>query len=290
MIMDDIDISALFSPSARKFCVVLGTNEIASAVAARLAKARFAVVMSHDAFPPTIRRGMAFHDALYGDRARVDGVDGCRAETLLELAASAGRDKSVALTTMQMSDLLAIRPIDVLIDARMQKHRITPDYRHFVRLAIGLGPNFIVGENCDVAVETRPDLNGELIEAGGTKAPDGAARLLGGVGRERFVYTERAGVWRTPLDVGMRAFRGYVLGHLDGHPINAPMDGLLRGVARDGTWMPAGVKLLEVDSRGRRAQWTGVDARGRAIADAVFRAVKARVAEKRGVARQTVAC
>ena len=191
--MDQLGFRALYAPTARKFAVVLGTNEIASAVAARLARARFAVAMSHDPFPPTIRRGMAFHDALYGDRARVDGVDGVRVDTAMELASASMRDKCVAVTTMHLSDLLALRPIDVLVDARMQKNRVTPDYRHYVRLAIGLGPNFIVGENCDIAVETRPDRTGGLVESGETRMDDGKPRMLGGVGRERFVYTDRAG-------------------------------------------------------------------------------------------------
>ncbi len=285
--MDQLGFRALYAPTARKFAMVLGTNEIASAVAARLARARFAVAMSHDPFPPTIRRGMAFHDALYGDRARVDGVDGVRVDTAMELASASMRDKCVAVTTMHLSDLLALRPIDVLVDARMQKNRVTPDYRHYVRLAIGLGPNFIVGENCDIAVETRPDRTGGLVESGETRMDDGKPRLLGGVGRERFVYTDRAGLWRTPLDIGMRAFRGYVVGHLDAAPVRAPLDGILRGLARDGTMIAAGVKLLEVDGRGRRAQWTGVDARGRMIAEAVHFAVKARTIESRAAARQT---
>ena len=63
---------------------------------------------------------------------------------------------SVAVTPMQLSDLLALRRIAVLIDARMHKRRVTPDFRFYVGLAVGLGPNFIVGENCDVAIETRP--------------------------------------------------------------------------------------------------------------------------------------
>jgi xanthine dehydrogenase accessory factor len=286
--MDQLDFCALYAPTARKFAVVLGANEIASAIAARLARARYAVAMSHDPFPPTIRRGMAFHDALYGDRARVDGVDGVRVDTAVELASASMRDKCVAVTTMHLSDLLALRPIDVLVDARLQKNRVTPDYRHYVRLAIGLGPNFIVGENCDIAVETRPDQTGGLVESGETCTADGKPRLLGGVGGERFVYTDRVGIWRTPLDIGMRAFRGYVVGHIDSTPVRAPMDGILRGLARDETMMPAGVKLLEVDGRGRRARWTGVDARGRTIAEAVRLAVKARAIERRAGARQTV--
>ena len=115
--------------------------------------------------------------------------------------------------------------------------------------------------------------NGAIVADGATDAADGAARPLGGVGSERFVYTDREGLWHTPLDIGMRVFKGFVLGHLDGLPVHAPIDGVLRGVARDATRVPAGVKLLEIDPRGRKAKWTGMDERGRGIADATLAAI-----------------
>ncbi len=60
---------------------------------------------------------------------------------------------------------------------------------------------------------------------------------------------------------------------LDGLPIQAPMDGFLRGIARDGVHAALGVKLVEIDPRGRASNWTGTDERGRAIAEAVVRAI-----------------
>ena len=63
------------------------------------------------------------------------------------------------------------------------------------------------------------------------------------------------------------------MGHLGGEVVRAPFDGILRGVVRDGTEVPAGVKLLEVDPRGRGASWTGTDSRARIIATAVTKAV-----------------
>jgi hypothetical protein len=49
------------------FAVILGTNEIASAVAVYLHRAGYRVVLSHDPVPPVIRRKMAFHDALFDE-------------------------------------------------------------------------------------------------------------------------------------------------------------------------------------------------------------------------------
>ena len=54
---------------------------------------------------------------------------------------------------------------------------------------------------------------------------------------------------------------------------------------RDGTEVPSGVKLLEIDSRGRQASWTGIDSRGQLIANAVAEAISlhaANLAEKTG--------
>jgi hypothetical protein len=271
--------AAFFASSAQPLAIVLGTNEIASAVAVKLRKAQFNVILSHDPYPPVIRRGMAFYDALFDDRAVIDGVLGQRVETAIEIAEIIADENCVAVTPLQLSDLLALRRIPVLIDARMQKRRVTPDFRFYVGLAVGLGPNFIVGENCDVAIETRPLKSGAIVEKGATDDFDGVPSLLGGVGKERFVYAPTDGIWHTPVDIGTRVFRDLSLGNFDGQTVAAPIDGVLRGLARDGVFVPAGVKLLEVDPRGRRAKWTGIDTRSRVMADATVQAI--RQAQKR---------
>lgn len=270
-----------FNPGqSAPLAVVLGTNEIASAVAVHLQAAGYGVVLSHDSFPPVIRRAMAFHDALFGDQAIVERVEAERAETTMEIVSVLSRPCHVAVSPLQLTDLIASFSPRVLVDARMQKLRVTPDYRGIVRLTIGLGPNFAVGVNCDIAVETRPARNGTLVERGRTDPADGMARALGGVGAERFVYSDRQGRWHTRIEIGMRTFKGFVLGHLDGLPVHAPMDGVIRGIVRDSTLVPAGVKLLEIDARGRYAKWTGIDERCRAIAEATMKAIRVRASQR----------
>ncbi len=274
--MSDVLFAPLFLTEARPLAIILGTNEIASAAAVRLNWEGNLVILSHDPFPPVIRRGMAFHDALFEDYAQVDGITGERAENLVEIADVLAKPGHVVVTPLQLTDLIALRSPDALIDARMQKHRVTPDLRGISRLTVGFGPNFEVGINCDIAIETHPARTGKLVENGATEPADGVARDLGGVGRGRFVYSDRAGVWRTAVDIGMRIFKGMALGNHDGAPIFAPMDGYLRGIARDATFVPQGVKLLEIDPRGRAASWTGSDQRGRAIAEATVKAIRIR--------------
>jgi len=261
------------------FAVILGTNEIASAVAIELFRYGYGVVLSHDPLPPVIRRKMAFHDALFDDPVTVAGVSARRVDRGIEILSELRSLEAVLITELGLLDLMVVRTLDVLVDARMQKYRLTPDLRRLARLTIGLGPGFTAGTNCDFAIETHPAQTARIIRCGGTVAPDGIARQLGNAGKERLVYSAAPGRWHTAVEIGSRIFKDFIVGHLGGEAIRAPFDGILRGVVRDGTEVPEGVKLLEIDPRGRRASWSGIDGRARTIAAAVTRAVSIHNAE-----------
>jgi xanthine dehydrogenase accessory factor len=220
-----------------------------------------------------IRRKMAFHDALFDDAVSVAGVVARRADTGLEIRARLGRVPGVVITELGLLDLIVLRSLDLLVDARMQKYLATPDLRRLARLTIGVGPGFCGGANCDVAIETRPGKAGQIIQHGPADPPDGVSRRLGNHWGERFVRSEFSGRWKTAIEIGTRVFKDFVVGHLGNMPVRAPFDGVLRGIVRDGTEVPAGVKLLEIDSRGRKASWTGLDSRGQLIANAVAKAI-----------------
>jgi hypothetical protein len=231
---------------------------------------------------------MAFHDALFGDRALVEDIEGERAEDAVTLVTVLANPVRVAVTRLGLVDLIAIRSPHILVDARMQKHRITPDLRSLAPVTVGLGPHFRVDANCDIAVETRPIKIGRLVTDGETDAADGKASCLGEVGAERFVYSDRSGLWHTPLEIGMRVFKGVVLGRLDGLSVVSPLDGILRGIVRDGSEVPPGVKLIEVDPRGRKAKWTGIDDRSRTIAMATLDAIRLKLANPAKVPTRSI--
>jgi xanthine dehydrogenase accessory factor len=267
-----------FRSDPSPFAIILGTNEIASAVAVHLRRIGWSVILSHDPLLPVIRRAMAFHDALFDDRPMVEEIQGERVETAREIAHAVDLPKRVAVTWLGLADLLAFGSPLVLVDARMQKHHVIPDLRNLAGITVGLGPNFAVGINCDIAVETQPNQCGLVIKAGRTRAPDGRSRLLGGVGAERFVYSDQIGRWHTPVEIGTRVFKGVVLGYLDRLLVRSPIDGVVRGIVRDGIDVPAYVKLLEIDPRGRDASWTGMDEHGRRVAKATVNAIRIKVA------------
>ena len=151
--------------------VILGTNEIASAVAVNLYRSGYCVVLSHDPLPPVIRRKMAFHDVLFDDPVTIAGVEAWRADNGLEILSRFGRSKGVIITELGLLDLIVLRTLDILVDARMQKYQVTPDLRRLARFTIGLGPGFTAGTNCefrhrDPAVKGGADPSAGLYRCG----------------------------------------------------------------------------------------------------------------------------
>lgn len=256
--------------------VILGTNEIASAVAVHLHRDGYGVIMSHDPQPPVIRRKMAFHDVLFGDDVTIAGVAAERADTSLDIRARLGRTSNILITELGLLDLIVISALDVLVDARMQKYLVKPDLRRLARSAVGLGPGFAGDTNCDIAIETHPAKAGRIIRSGSTASADGQPSRLGNIAAERFARAEVGGRWHTAIEIGTRVFKDFVVGHLGNTPVRAPFDGVLRGVVRDGIEVPAGAKLLEIDPRGRRANVTNIDVRVAQIARAVAKALATR--------------
>jgi xanthine dehydrogenase accessory factor len=249
----------------RSYAVVLGTNEIATALGIALRRAGWSVVLAHDPNPPVLRRGMSFHDALFGDPAVIDGVAAWRADTALELIAAVARGSGAIVTRLGLLDLIVLDRLDVLVDARMQPAAAAPpDLRWLARVSVGLGPAFLAGANCDIAVGP--------AQAGAARPAEAKAR--------RWVHAPAQGVWRTPVEIGTHIFRDFVLGHLDGAPIRSPIDGVITGAVRDGAEVWAGVELAEIDRRVRKARWRGLDDRGRAFAVATLAAIRERDARQ----------
>jgi xanthine dehydrogenase accessory factor len=64
-----------------------------------------------------------------------------------------------------------------------------------------------------------------------------------------------------------------VIGHVAGHPVTARLDGILRGLIRPGTAVVRGLKLGDIDSRGRREYCDTISDKARAIAGAALEGV-----------------
>lgn len=263
-----------FKPSGRvPIAVVLGTNDVASAVGRALFLAGYGVVLSRDPAQPVLRRTMAYDDALIYGSACLESVEARAAETLVDILNACTDRTAICATVMELGELLCLGLIDVLVDARMRMRTLKVDIRPFARATVGLGPGFTAGRHVDVAVETAPEAIG-VLRAGAPLAAHGRSAPLSGAGRERFARAPAAGLWATVHAIGDAVVAGEVVGNCADIPVLAPLAGRLRGLVRDGVDVPAASKLAEVDpAMGGAPSWIGLADRPRRIGDAVLEAL-----------------
>jgi xanthine dehydrogenase accessory factor len=255
--------------------LVRGSGDIGSAVAHTLFEANYSVVIHDSGKPSATRRKMAFCDAIFDGYALLAGVSAQLFGDPSELTARLAAHDLVALTTLDISQVLSILQPEVLVDARMKKHEQPEIQIALAPFTIGLGPNFIAGETVHAAIETgwNEEL-GNVIRHGATRPLEGEPQTIAGHARDRYVYSPAAGTFRTALQIGDMVSSGQVVAYVDEIPLCAPISGILRGMTHDGVPVTKKAKIIEVDPRGAQAQISGIAERPRRIAQGVLEAIK----------------
>lgn len=258
---------------ARPIVVIRGSGDIGSAVAHRLFRAGYPVVIHDGPAPTAARRKMAFTDAVFDGSATLAGLSAHRVDQLADLAVAL--NEAIAIFVGDFGDLLAAVEPRVLVDARMRK-RATPEPQvALAPLTIGLGPNFVAGTTTHLVIETEwGDRLGTVLTEG-TPAPlGGEPRSYGGHTRDRFVYAPADGVFHTACQIGEQVEAGQQVATLGSQQLTAPLTGILRGLTRDGVTISAGTKCVEIDPRGDPALVAGIGERPGKIADGVLAAIQ----------------
>ena len=262
----------------RPAIIVLGCGDVGSAVAHALHLIGCGVVLIDQADPASTRRGMAYVDAWYVGTATLVGVSACFCASVRSIPFVLDRREMIAATTWSWQGVMqSLRPL-ALIDARVNKRQPPPLLKANARdlVTVGLGPGFIAGVHVDIAVETAWDALGCVIEDGATKPFAGEPRALGGAGRERYVYAPIGGRFHSDLQIGDRVARDEIVGTIEGEPIAAPLDGVLRGLCWRGARVVERQKIVEVDPRGDPSLCFGLGERPRRIAKGVIEALSRR--------------
>ena len=254
--------------------LVRGSNDVASAVAHRLFREGYGVVLHDDPNPTVTRRKMAFADAIFDGETTLEGVTAKRADSV-NLRSELISPKFIPVVVGDVFRLLEkLRP-QVLVDARMRKHKKPSRQFHLAPLTIGLGPNFFAGMNVHIAIETaRGEHLGQVINHGKTLPLEGEPISLAGHARNRYVYAPLTGKFSTLFQVGDQVTVGQVIATINQTPLTAPISGVLRGITHDDVSVEQNTKVIEVDPRGELAQITGIGERPARIAEGVLTAIQ----------------
>ena len=159
--------------------------------------------------------------------------------------------------------------VDAILAKRNTGTRITD-----ASLVIGLGPGFTAGVDVHAVVETNRGHNlGRVLLDGGAEPNTGIPAPIGGYGAQRLVKAPADGVFVAEAAIGSLVAAGEILGHVGGCPVRAAIDGVLRGLIRDGITVNCGLKIGDVDPRARVGYCFTISDKARAIAGGVLEAI-----------------
>ena len=146
----------------------------------------------------------------------------------------------------------ALKPLAV-VDAILAKKNLGTS-RAMAPITVGLGPGFTAGENVDAVIETKRGHNLGRVLWTGTAAPNtGIPGVIWGYGKERVIHCPAEGILRNVRKITDTVSRGDVIAYVETDhgmiPVEATLDGILRGLIRDGYPVKAGFKMADIDPR-----------------------------------------
>lgn len=258
--------------------LIRGGGDLASGVALRLHRVGLRVVITELAQPLAVRRLVSFSEAIYAGDVTVEGVTGRRvadASDTLRILQIFAKGQIPVLVDPQADAIKALHP-SVVVDARMMKRRAeliaSP-----VNLIIGLGPGFVVGENCHAVVETlRGHLLGRVYWQGSAQPDTGLPDPVRDQSARRVLRAPADGVLQGLVEIGKHVEAGQAVADVAGQVVAAPFAGVLRGLLHSGVPVTSGLKIGDVDPRDDPTYCTMVSDKALAVGGGVLEAILSR--------------
>jgi xanthine dehydrogenase accessory factor len=252
--------------------LVKGAGETASGVAHRLFRSQFKVCLTEIAHPQTVRRGVAFSEAVYEGEKEIEGIT-AQLISSPDLLFSNWEKGKIPLLIDPNAEVIKLLKPDVLVDARMAKKNLGSS-KSEAPLVIGLGPSFEAGKDVHVVIETnRGQYLGKVILCGRAEPDSGIPDTIAGFSRERILYASQTGRFATVRHIGESVVEGELVGYIGQTPVKSQIKGIVRGLLRDGAEVRQGMKIGDIDPREVKEYCYTISDKDRAVAGGVLEAI-----------------
>ena len=232
--------------------IVRGGGDLATGTIYKLKKSGFSVLILETAHPSAIRRNVAFCEAVYQDTQTVEDMT-CHLAGSLEQAELFLREGMLTVLVDPAGEAVRkLQPMAV-VDAILAKKNLGT-HRNMAPITVALGPGFTAGEDVDAVIETKRGHNLGRVLWEGTAAPNtGIPGIIGGYGKERVIHCPAKGILRNVKKITDTVSKGEVIAVVETEdgtvPVEATLDGILRGLIRDGYPVNVGFKMADIDPR-----------------------------------------
>ena len=231
--------------------LIRGGGDIASGVAWRLHQCGFRVFITEIDQPMAVRRKVSFCEAVYDGLAQVEGIEAMLVKQAEDISNAWDGKKIPLLVDSNCESRHSIKP-DVLVDAILAKKNIGTSLND-APLVIALGPGFEAGRTAHFVVETNRGHNlGRLLTTGSAEPNTGVPGPVRGITADRVLRAPADGLWQNKRDIGDLVKKGDLIGSVAGMPVDALIDGVIRGMIRPRINVGTGLKIGDIDPRGKK--------------------------------------
>lgn len=232
--------------------IVRGGGDLASGTIYKLHKCGFPVLVLEAEAPSAIRRNVSFSEAVYEGSAQVEDVSCTLAGSMEEAIELLETGKLAMLVDPAGESIAQLKPMAV-VDAILAKKNLGTRM-DMAPITVALGPGFEAGVDVHAVIETRRGHRlGRVIWQGCAEANTGVPGVIGGYGKERVIHSPAAGVLRNVKKITDTVRKGETIAVVETDagdiPVPATIDGLLRGLIRDGYPVTKGFKMADIDPR-----------------------------------------
>lgn len=257
--------------------IVRGGGDLATGSIYKLKKCGFPVLILETDNPSAIRRNVAFCEAVYLGEQTVEDMTCYKAKSLQQAEQYLLDGKLTVLVDPKGEAITKLKPLAV-VDAILAKKNLGT-HKGMAPITVALGPGFAAGEDVDAVIETKRGHNLGRVLWQGSAAPDtGIPGVIGGYGKERVIHCPAAGILRNVCKITDSVCKGQEIAVVETEhgkiPVTASLDGLLRGLIRDGYPVTKGFKIADIDPRAEEYQnCFTISDKARCIAGGVLEAI-----------------
>lgn len=232
--------------------IVRGGGDLATGTIYKLKKSGFPVLILETVNPSAIRRNVSFCEAVYQGEQTVEDMTCHLAESVEQAQQFLAEGKLTVLVDPAGESIRELKPLAV-VDGILAKKNLGTS-RDMAPITVALGPGFVAGQDVDAVIETKRGHNLGRVLWNGSAAPNtGIPGIIGGYGKERVIHCPAAGILRNVKKITDTVSKGDVIALVETEtgtvPVEATLDGILRGLIRDGYPVRVGFKMADIDPR-----------------------------------------
>ncbi len=247
-------------------------GDLATGIAYRLKKSGFDIVMTEIDNPTTVRRTVAFSQAIFDNEIEIEGIKGIKVNNINEIHKEIKKGNIPIIIDKEANIIKKLKP-KVIVDAIIAKKNLGTSIND-APIVIGVGPGFEAKKDCHLVIETkRGHYLGKVIEEGSAIPNTGIPGNIGGYTKERIIRASSNGKIRPVVKIGDYVKKGEVIAYIDGVEVVAEIDGIVRGMLQEEIEVFKGMKSGDIDPRCEKDHCFTISDKARSIGGGVLEAI-----------------